>query len=1125
MNFSILNRVVLAAGFVLGSSALLWSLSSPDYDPEKNDFFTTFHPTGAVVRNTSGNFVGAGYDWSGMVMFAGTDEAGYWSVGQRGFVSPVHIALAGHTSVISGVNPNVVTTMTNERSTFSTSSIRTKFPGLGTYLNTGFDLALGSIGMHVAPDAGLASYAVPDFADYTGREIFVTGHGGQNSVNSSRVMIQQVAGWGGGINGYDTSIYTSFSDTAFAQVQSEGGDSGNAIYLGYEDPAGNKQLLLLGVTSGRNPQSKLNYYSVYGSTAGINASNDLMATNGFALKLVGESATSWTGTDSGDFGTATNWTAGAPVAANYVTFDSAASATQVVDLGGSEREMRGVVFNPGAAGEGFTFQNGTLLLGRGGLANFSAETQTFAASIRLTSHQVWDATSGGFLAQNGVDLNGKLLVVQGAEDTVIEGAVSDSTGTGSGFTKYGLGKLTLKSAATYNGTTWLYGGTLALEENGELPTNTALVLGNNDTSRLELNGKSLTLTRMVTSESITGGQGTVDLGAGGKVSLYKSANSGQDVFAARFTGGTAGTIALEIGGWQSSASVSNSFWLTGASDHAGQTVLKGQIGGEGSGNGLVMRIANTQALGAWGVGNETIIRYTDVSKPYVRLVAGGTYQETLILDVAASSSLAFSLESPDAPITLAGDIVVSRNLAGNGNQRVDVSVVGNTTVSFGAIRGELGVGGVAASGSSATTLWMFANDAGSVARLNGEIADGTIAGAGTRGLALRHIGAGRVEINHANSYTGATAVASVVVANVDALSGQDGAFGNAATAVTIGGTNSTYAQGIFAGNGVTIGRDISVSASHLGGLALGAENNANAFFSGNVSLRRQADLNAGTGSQVTFSGSLQHVSGTSAITKTGAGTVILSGNNTHTGGTTVNEGTLRVQNNNALGITGTVSVNATGTLVVDTGITVANTGLTLNGGTLINHGVVNGLSMVSGTVGGRGLYNVAMGFDSAATDILAPGASIGTTSFGVSQTWAGLNYQWEIQDFTDGAPAGTAFDNVAIAGALDLSGNAYSLEVLPLDALGNTGAVPNYAADDRQWTILTTSGGISGFNASEWTINAGAFTTYHPGGQFTLSQNGNDLVLAYSPIPEPTLLGLLAAASTLLLRRRRAAQS
>ena len=1088
------------------------SMDMPNYTPAANDVFSTWNAsTGLLVRNTDPSFVGAGYDLTGIYW---NGVWGVGSMGRRAWISPVHGVSANHVGTFFQ-DTQIADQGGNRYSVSSAGSATTQIYG---------DLSVGRIVGHISPDAGIASYAVADFSTYTGREVLLLGHPGQsNSDMSLRVAKTSV------LYGDSNSYYISTTRDGPEAVWLRGGDSGGPALLTHVDPNGNKQLLVIGTASGVSPNSEIdsgtNIFNNVAKSTNIDLINTDMATNGFALKLVGESATSWTGTDSGDFGTATNWTAGAPVAANYVTFDSAASATQVVDLGGGEREMRGVVFNPGAAGEGFTFQNGTLLLGRGGLANFSAETQTFAASIRLTSHQVWDATSGGFLAQSGVNLNGKLLVVQGAEDTMIEGAVSDSTGTGSGFTKYGLGKLTLKSAATYNGTTWLYGGTLALEENGELPTNTALVLGNNDTSRLELNGKLLTLSRMVTSESASGGQGTVDLGAGGKVSLYKSVNSGQDVFAARFTGGTAGTVALEIGGWQSSTSISNSFWLTGASDHAGQTVLKGQIGGEGSGNGLVMRIANTQALGAWGVGNETIIRYTDVSKPYVRLVAGGTYQETFILDVAASSSNAFSLESPDAPITLAGDIVVSRNLAGNGNQRVDVSVVGNTTVSFGAIRGELGVGGVAASGSSATTLWMFANDAGSVARLNGEIADGTIAGAGTRGLALRHIGAGRVEINHANSYTGATAVASVVVANVDALSGQDGAFGNAATAVTIGGTNSTYAQGIFAGNGVTVGRDISVSASHLGGLALGAENNANAFFSGNVSLRRQADLNAGTGSQVTFSGSLQHVSGTSAITKTGAGTVILSGNNTHTGGTTVNEGTLRVQNNNALGITGTVSVNATGTLVVDTGITVANTGLTLNGGTLINHGVVNGLSMVSGTVGGRGLYNVAMGFDSAATDILAPGASIGTTSFGVSQTWAGLNYQWEIQDFTDGAPAGTAFDNVAIAGALDLSGNTYSLEVLPLDALGNTGAVPNYAADDRQWTILTTSGGISGFNASEWTINTGAFTTYHPGGQFTLSQNGNDLVLAYSPIPEPTLLGLLAAASTLLLRRRRAAQS
>nr|MCR5163396.1 autotransporter-associated beta strand repeat-containing protein [Thermoguttaceae bacterium] len=73
-----------------------------------------------------------------------------------------------------------------------------------------------------------------------------------------------------------------------------------------------------------------------------------------------------------------------------------------------------------------------------------------------------------------------------------------------------------------------------------------------------------------------------------------------------------------------------------------------------------------------------------------------------------------------------------------------------------------------------------------------------------------------------------------------------------------------------------------------------------------------------------------------SITKTGAGTLTLSGTNTHTGGTVVSEGTLAVTNTNALG-TGAVTVNG-GTLdttPAGSGQTFAN-GLVIgaNGGTV-----------------------------------------------------------------------------------------------------------------------------------------------------------------------------------------------
>lgn len=90
------------------------------------------------------------------------------------------------------------------------------------------------------------------------------------------------------------------------------------------------------------------------------------------------------------------------------------------------------------------------------------------------------------------------------------------------------------------------------------------------------------------------------------------------------------------------------------------------------------------------------------------------------------------------------------------------------------------------------------------------------------------------------------------------------------------------------------------------------------------------------------------VSGAASITKTGAGTLALSGANTFNGGVVVNGGTVRATNNAALG-TGAATVNSGGVLVVGAAPTNA---ITLAGGTLAFAGspsLSGNLTAVAGT--------------------------------------------------------------------------------------------------------------------------------------------------------------------------------
>lgn len=83
----------------------------------------------------------------------------------------------------------------------------------------------------------------------------------------------------------------------------------------------------------------------------------------------------------------------------------------------------------------------------------------------------------------------------------------------------------------------------------------------------------------------------------------------------------------------------------------------------------------------------------------------------------------------------------------------------------------------------------------------------------------------------------------------------------------------------------------------------------------------------------TGSGILNNIfSGSGSITKRGTGSWTLGGNNTYSGGTTINTGTIVVNNTNALG-TNTVTINSGATLNLN-GFTIPNT-IVNNGGTVI----------------------------------------------------------------------------------------------------------------------------------------------------------------------------------------------
>lgn len=220
-------------------------------------------------------------------------------------------------------------------------------------------------------------------------------------------------------------------------------------------------------------------------------------------------------------------------------------------------------------------------------------------------------------------------------------------------------------------------------------------------------------------------------------------------------------------------------------------------------------------------------------------------------------------------------------------------------------------------------------------------------------------------------------------------------------------------------------------------------------------------VNTADGERQVFSGTLGSSQPNFAFTKSGTGTLVLSGANNHTGATTVSAGTLLIN--------GSLSNSAT---------TVAS------GGTLGGTGTINTLTTIQS--GG----------------ILSPGDTVGTLTFTNGLTLdsgAVLNFD-----------LGTTSDLVVVNGGFLTGPSSGNVTFNLTSASGLTAATYN---------LFTFTGAtLSNFDASDFTIG-----TAPSGWNYAFSLTADNLQLTVSAVPEPATYAALLGALTLgciLLRRR-----
>ncbi|EIH3034424.1 autotransporter outer membrane beta-barrel domain-containing protein [Salmonella enterica subsp. enterica serovar Rissen] len=584
-----------------------------------------------------------------------------------------------------------------------------------------------------------------------------------------------------------------------------------------------------------------------------------------------------------------------------------------------------VASNVEALGSGDVTDNATLELNTGGdFANNIGGTGSVVKSGDKTltlsgtnSYTGGTTISGGTLVANNVEALGTGDVTNNATLELNTGGDFDNAISGSGqVVKSGDKTLTLSGANSYSGATTISGGTLIATHVNALGTG---AIDNRASLLLDASGQ-FTVTDLTTESG-----GNTEIGAGSTLqattltqksdstlTINLNSNTVDPVIHAASQVSLAGTLDITgVGDVLDSDPAStddlDTFTLiasdkTIAGDFEKLTVagmdadLADFITVDGRIDGTGKQYELTTAL-TWYADRDDAV--TDAHGTFNLTNADGSFAVNTVLENVDATL------DPASATGWDGTSLIKQG-AGTLILNAENTYTGGTTISG----GTLVATNVDALGSGDVT------DDATLELNTGGTFDNAISGSGQ----VVKSGDGALTLSGANSYSGGTFISdgTLIAGRVDVLGSGD-VTNNAVLELNTGGTFDNAISG--SGQVVKSGDEtltLSGSNTYTGGTLISGgtlvASNVEALGSGDVTNNAVLELNTGGDFDNAISGSGQ-------VEKSGDGTLTLSGSNTYTGGTTINDGTLIATSVDALG-SGDVTDNAT--LALNTGGTFDN---------------------------------------------------------------------------------------------------------------------------------------------------------------------------------------------------------